>query len=304
MKSSAGLFLTVLLSMAGSDVMADRHPLVLLSDFGTTERFVASMKGVAMTVDDRLQVHDLTHHIEPFDIWQASWVLAGTIEYWPKGTVFVSVVDPGVGTSRKSVVARTGNGYYIVTPDNGTLTLVADAFEIVARREIDETVNRRPGSEASHTFHGRDVYAFTGARLAAGVIDFEGVGPLLDGDIVRLAYQRAEKSGNGVLGNLVHVEIPFGNLVTNIPASLLASQGILPDRTSQVQVRVRHGDELVFDAVLPFVGSFGFVAEGKPLLYTDSLQMAGLAINSRSFADAFQISAGPDWTVTISPLSP
>ncbi len=145
-----------------------RRALVLSSDFGTTERFVASMKGVALRVDANLQIHDLTHHIQPFNVWQASYMLAGTIDYWPKGTVFVSVVDPGVGTDRRSVVAKTGTGHYVVTPDNGSLTLVADKQGVVEVRQIDETINRRPGSEDSHTFHGRDVYAYTGARLAAG----------------------------------------------------------------------------------------------------------------------------------------
>ncbi|MEM7017220.1 MAG: SAM-dependent chlorinase/fluorinase, partial [Pseudomonadota bacterium] len=147
------------------------------------------MKGVAMTVDRSLQIFDLTHEIEPQNIWQASFVLNGTIEYWPKGTVFVSVIDPGVGTTRKSVVAKTGMGHYIVTPDNGTLTLIEDTHGVVAMREIDESVNRRPGSEDLHTFHGRDVYTYTGARLAAGIIDFKGVGPELPAKPVRLYYQ-------------------------------------------------------------------------------------------------------------------
>ena len=158
----------MIIALATSAAAEDsRRALVLASDFGTTERFVASMKGVALSVDPYLQIHDLTHHIEPFNIWQASYMLAGTIDYWPEGTVFVSVVDPGVGTERRSVVAKTGTGQYVVTPDNGSLTLVADKQGILEIRQIDETINRRPGSESSHTFHGRDVYAYTGARLAA-----------------------------------------------------------------------------------------------------------------------------------------
>ena len=158
---AVGLLLCLIAACNGPK--QSRRALVLISDFGTTERFVASMKGVALSVDPDLQVHDLTHHIEPFNIWQASYVLSGTIEFWPRGTVFVSVIDPGVGTKRKSVVAETASGHYIVTPDNGSLTLIADFQGIVALRQIDESVNRRPGSEGLHTFHGRDVYAYTGA---------------------------------------------------------------------------------------------------------------------------------------------
>ena len=250
-----------------ADAEESRRALVLSSDFGTTERFVASMKGVALSVDPDLRVHDLTHHIEPHNIWQASHVLTGTIEYWPKGTVFVSVVDPGVGTKRKSVVAETGSGHFIVTPDNGTLTLVADTHGIVALREIDESVNRRPGTEDLHTFHGRDVYSYTGARLAAGVIDYEGVGPALDPTVVRLDYQRPQVLDDGtVTGSLIHVEVPFGNIVTNIPTELLESQGMSDNDNAKVHVRVLQGEEIVFDQRIPYANSFGFVEKNEPLL--------------------------------------
>ncbi len=98
-----------------------------------------------------------------------SYRLYQTEQFWPTGTVFVAVVDPGVGTSRLSVVLKTKNGHYFVGPDNGLLSLVAERDGIEGLRQIDESVNRRPGSDESHTFHGRDVYAYTGARLAAGV---------------------------------------------------------------------------------------------------------------------------------------
>lgn len=274
--------------------------LVLMSDFGTSERFVASMKGVAMGVDPKLQIHDLTHHVEPHNIWQASYVLSGTIEYWPKGTVFVSVVDPGVGTRRKSVVVKTGTGHYIVTPDNGSLTLVADTHGIVARREIDESVNRRPGTEDLHTFHGRDVYSYTGARLAAGVIEFQGVGPKLDSSIVRLAYQKPNVLDDGlVVGNLVHVEMPFGNLVTNIPKRLLDEQGLSDEDNAIVHVQILRGDEIVFDEHIPYTSSFGFVAAEEPLLYSDSLRTIGIAINSGSFATKYGVDAGQEWSVRV-----
>ena len=274
--------------------------LVFMTDFGTTERFVASMKGVAMMVSPELQLHDLTHHVEAHNIWQASFVLVGTIEYWPRGTVFVAVVDPGVGTSRKSVVVETGSGHFIVTPDNGTLTHIADTFGIRAMREIDESVNRRAGTNKLNTFHGRDVYAYTGARLAAGIISYEEVGPSLPPEVVRLDYQRAIVQDNDtVLGNLVHVEIPFGNLVSNIPTGLLLAQGLREDDTAQVQVTLTHSGTVVFDEKIPYASSFGFVPEGEPLLYSDSLQTIGLAVNSASFAKIYHIGAGADWGIRI-----
>ncbi len=277
-----------------------RRALVLSSDFGTTERFVASMKGVALGVDAGLQVHDLTHHIEPFNVWQASYMLAGTIDYWPGGTVFVSVVDPGVGTNRRSVVAKTGTGHYVVTPDNGSLTLVADKQGVVELREIDETINRRPGSEDSHTFHGRDVYAYTGARLAAGVIAYDEVGPLLEPNIVRLRYQQPKRlDDDAVIGSIAHIEMPFGNVVTNIPKSLVDELGHLPEDGATVTVEIAHAGRPVFEQRIAYVPSFGYVDQGAPLLYSDSLQTIGLAVNSGNFARQFRVAAGADWTIRV-----
>ena len=162
-------------------------PLVFQSDFGLVDGAVSAMYGVAYSVSPDLKMHDLTHDITPYSIWEASYRLIQTISYWPDETVFVSVVDPGVGTSRRSVVAKTKSGKYIVTPDNGTLTHVLRLDGVTAVREIDERVNRLPNSGESYTFYGRDVYAYTGARLAAGVISFEEVGPELEvSSLVRL----------------------------------------------------------------------------------------------------------------------
>jgi hypothetical protein len=277
-----------------------QRPLVLSTDFGTTERFVASMKGVALSVDPSLQVHDLTHHIEPFNVWQASYMLAGTIDYWPEGTVFVSVVDPGVGTDRRSVVVKTGTGHYVVTPDNGSLTLVADQQGIVEVRQIDETINRRPHSGDSHTFHGRDVYAYTGARLAGAVITFAEVGPLLEPEIMRLPYERPRQLDDGsVIGNITHIEMPFGNVVTNIPKSLLDALGVAPGENVAMLVEISQADRQVFQQKLPYVPSFGFVDQDTPLLYSDSLQTIGLAVNSGNFAQEYNVQAGADWTIRL-----
>ena len=141
-------------------------PLVFLTDFGTDDGAVSAMYGVAYGVDPELNISDLTHGITPYDVWEASYRLVQPVRYWPKGTVFVCVVDPGVGSDRRSIVVRTKAGQLIVTPDNGTLTHVRRKFGIDAVRIIDETRNRLAGSEQSYTFYGRDVYAYTGARLA------------------------------------------------------------------------------------------------------------------------------------------
>src|SRR5450631_3898110 len=152
-------------------------PLVLLTDFGTQDGAVAAMKGVAYSVSQDLLISDLSH--DNPSIFEVAYRLYQTEQFWPKDTVFVAVVDPAVGTQRLSVVLKTRTGHYFVGPDNGLLSLVAERDGVEALRRIDERVNRRPGSEDSHTFHGRDVFVYTGARLAAGVIGFDQVGPLL-----------------------------------------------------------------------------------------------------------------------------
>ena len=150
--------------------------LVLQSDFGLVDGAVSAMIGVALQEAPTLGIHNLTHEITPYNIFEASYRLFQTVEYWPQGTTFVSVVDPGVGSDRKSVVALTSRNQYIVTPDNGTLSYIKKHVGIKAVREISEIENRRRNTELSYTFHGRDVYAFTGAKLASGHISFEEVG--------------------------------------------------------------------------------------------------------------------------------
>ena len=133
------------------------------------------MHGVCKQVDPELEICDATHNLPQYNTTAAGYSLQYMLPYWPKGTVFVSVVDPGVGTDRKACVAKTSNGYYIVTPDNGALTYIKEMYGIEEVREIDEKVNRYPGSEGVEVFHGRDIFAYCAAKLAAGVITFEEV---------------------------------------------------------------------------------------------------------------------------------
>src|SRR5688572_3877235 len=186
--------------------------VVFQTDFGLKDGAVSAMKGVATGVDADLQLHDLTHEIPAYNIWEAAYRLEQTAPYWPAGTVFVSVVDPGVGTSRKSVVLKTKTGHFFVTPDNGTLSLISQSLGIESVREIDEVLNRRKNSQASYTFHGRDVYAYTGARLAAGVINFEEVGKELPSKVVTIPYQKAVYQGDSIMGNIPILDVQYGNI--------------------------------------------------------------------------------------------
>jgi S-adenosylmethionine hydrolase len=274
-------------------------PLVLLSDFGIKEHFVACMKGVTLSVHPGLRIFDITHQIEPFNIWEAAITLNNTIPFWPAGSVFVSVVDPGVGTDRKSVVLKTRSEHYIVSPDNGTLTFIAEDPGIEELRQINEKVNRRPGSTDIHTFHGRDIYVYTGARLAAGIISLEEVGPELVKKIMKIPYQKPEKQGeNSITGTITKIEEPFGNLVTNIPQQLFREiKGV--DYNSLLKVEITDRKDLKFSGKMPFIKSYGFVQAQSPLLYIDSSAKVGFALNQGNFAKTFRIKAGADWTVKI-----
>lgn len=271
--------------------------LVLGTDFGLGDGAVASMKGVALGIDRGLIVHDLSHEIPPFDIWYGAYQLHLTLPYWPAGTVFVMVVDPGVGTERGAVVARTGSGHFIVGPDNGLLTLVAEDMGITAVRRIDETRHRLPGSERSHTFHGRDLFVVAAAKLASGAISFDEVGPELLGDVVRLSYTKPMVADGVATGTIPALDVNFGNVWTNIDRARFEQLGIA--KGAAVQVRVYGAGEMVFEGEVPFVDTFGDVPEGHPLLYFNSEDKVALAVNYGSFADSYGIEAGPDWRVEL-----
>jgi S-adenosylmethionine hydrolase len=271
--------------------------LVLQSDFGLLDGAVASMKGVAVGVSPDIHIYDLTHQVEPYNIWQGALRLAQTAEYWPAGTVFVSVVDPGVGTERKSIVLRTKSGHFFVTPDNGTLTFVAPRLGIDAVREIDEAVNRRKDSEKSFTFHGRDVYAFTGARLAAGVIIFEQVGRELPATVVTIPHEAPRIEDGVVHGNIQTDDGNYGNIWTNIDRATFDQLQVSRGDTVRIQI-LKAGKE-VLNLAVPYVATFGAVDVGKPLLYLNSLDSVSLAINQENFAKEYGIGSGPEWSIQI-----
>ena len=277
------------------------NPLVFQTDFGLVDGAVSAMYGVAYSVMPDLKIHDLTHDITPFHIWEASYRLIQTINYWPAGTVFVSVVDPGVGSDRKSVVVRTNSGRYIATPNNGTLTHVIRLEGIDAVREIDENINRLPRSGESYTFHGRDVYAFTGARLAAGIIDFEGVGPELPVDsLVSLPIVEPYLDGNAACGTIDVLDVRFGSLWTNIPRALFLETGI--KYGDRVSITIENDTRCVYRNIILFAKSFADVYVGEALAYVNSLDCVAVAINQGSFARAYNVGTGNSWRIRIEPF--
>ena len=285
-----------------SGIAAANEALVIQTDFGLKDGAVSAMKGVAFGVDRTLPLYDLTHEIPAYNIWEGAYRLYQTLQYWPKGTVFVSVVDPGVGTDRHSVVLKTRSGHYIVTPDNGTLTLVAEHFGIDAVRQIDEKTNRLKGSEKSYTFHGRDVYAYTGARLASGAISYEQVGPLLPTDVVKIPYQPAVAEKDGTLkGTIPILDVQYGNVWTNIDETLLTQVGV--NKGDKACIKISEGDVVRYDGKAPYVSSFGDVPEGQPLVYLNSLLQVSVALNMDSFAAKHQVQSGANWHISLKKCS-
>ncbi|MBD2699104.1 S-adenosyl-l-methionine hydroxide adenosyltransferase family protein [Spirosoma sp. BT702] len=272
--------------------------VVFQSDFGLKDGAVSAMKGVALGVSPSLKLFDLTHEIPAYNIWEAAYRLHQTVTYYPAGTVFVSVCDPGVGTERRSVVLLTKSGHYIVTPDNGTLTLVAEDLGIKEIRQIDEAVNRRRNSGASYTFHGRDVYAYTAARLAAHVITFAKVGPKLPNNVVRILYQKAERSGNVVKGNIPILDIQYGNAWSNIPKSLIDQIGVKVG--DKIRVQISRSDQTVYDKSIRLVNTFGEVPLGDDVAYINSLLNFSIAINQENFSEKYKVASGPEWLITVS----
>ncbi|RKV31757.1 SAM hydrolase/SAM-dependent halogenase family protein [Helicobacter pylori] len=293
-KTISALFLSACIGL--SSVYAD-NALILQTDFSLKDGAVSAMKGVAFSVDSNLKIFDLTHEIPPYNIWEGAYRLYQTASYWPKGSVFVSVVDPGVGTKRKSVVLKTKNGQYFVSPDNGTLTLVAQTLGIDSVREIDEKANRLKGSEKSYTFHGRDVYAYTGARLASGAITFEQIGPELPLKVVEIPYQKAKATKGEVKGNIPILDIQYGNVWSNISDKLLNQAGIKQNDT--LCVTIFKDSKKQYEGKMPYVASFGDVLEGQPLVYLNSLLNVSVALNMDNFAQKYQIKSGADWNIDI-----
>jgi len=251
--------------------------LVLQTDFGTSDGAVSAMHGVAYGVDPRLTVADLTHNIPDYDIWVGGYRLFQTANYWPEGTVFVSVIDPGVGTARKAIIVKSKVGQYFVLPDNGLITGIAERDGLEAAREITSP-EWMIGVKLSSTFHGRDIFSPAAAHLARGD-DWSTAGPAIPvTQLVRLKGTVAKVDEKGLHAEVIGTDGPYGNLVLNVPQTLFAKLGY------------SHGDAVALTLNgkayrIPFVRTFDDVPIGKELLYIDSRDRLSIAINQGNFAE-------------------
>ena len=259
------------------------------------------MKGVCKQVDPTLECVDITHEIEQYNIMAASRELIYVMPFWPKGTIFVSVVDPGVGTDRKASVALLSDGNYVVTPDNGTLTHIFYEIGIKEIREIDESVNRYPGTEDVAVFHGRDLFAYTAARLAAGVITYEEVGPAYPaGEIVLFeeSLLKAQIEVGAVNGFVLSVSDPFGSIALNVLSADFRKAGFA--HGDVVHVTLAREDKIYFEKDVLYAKSFGFVPVGAPILFDSSTNYIELGINQGNFKEKYQVQEGQNFTYRLS----
>ncbi len=261
---------------------ATSHPtIVFMTDFGTNNDAVPICKGIILGITPDVRIVDLTHRVRPYSIPDGARFLSGTTPYFPPGTVFLAVVDPGVGSSRKAVVVKSKRGQYFVLPDNGLLTLVADRDGLESARKITNPA-WMIGKALSSTFHGRDIFSPTAAHLARGD-DWTGVGPEIDvKDLVRLTLPVARLDERGIRGTILALDCPFGSLISNIDGEDFENLGY------------SHGDRVHVtlgstQLALPYFKTFSDVAVGKPLLYIDSRGHLGLAVNQGDFSKIYNV---------------
>jgi S-adenosylmethionine hydrolase len=259
----------------GAGQRAATRPLVVfMTDFGTANDAVAICKAVMVGIAPDIRIMDITHQVTPFSIEEGARFLEGVTPYYPGGTVFVAVVDPGVGTNRKAVVVKSKKGQYFVLPDNGLVTPVIDRDGLDSAREITNT-SWMIGNAISSTFHGRDIFSPVGAHLAAGW-DYVLVGPEVQ-QLVRLTQKTATVTDKGVEGEVIALDDPFGSLITDITGDEFKNLGYrVGDRVTVLL------NKKPFTA--PYTKTFMDVPVGEPLLYVDSRGRVGLALNERSFS--------------------
>lgn len=255
--------------------------IVMQSDFGMDSGLAACMHGICKMIDPELETYDITHLIPAFDIREASYCLQYTVPCWPAGTVFVSVVDPGVGTSRRACVAKLKNGSYVVTPDNGTLTFLHDMIGVEEIREIDEGTNRYQKTKNVSVFHGRDLFAYCAAKLASGKITYEEVGEAYPiEEIVLHELYRAEVA-NGDVTAMIQGYDPFGSAELSVRNEQFVQAGF--QLGEMLKVSVYEAEKCVLDREILYERSFGYVPKGEDVLFQDLASFVTIAANEANF---------------------
>lgn len=274
-----------------------KQTIIMQSDFGIDSGLVACMHGMCKLVDRELVTCDITHLLPAFDIEAASYCLQYTVPYWPAGTVVVSVVDPGVGTSRRACVAKLKNGSYVVTPDNGTLTYLHTMIGVEQVREIDEEKNRYQETKEVHTFHGRDLFAYCAAKLASGQITFEEVGRAYPVEEIVLHKVPSAQVYSKKVKAVIKSYDPFGSAELSVLNKDFAKAGFALGEN--LHVIIREEEKTVFDGSIPYERSFGYVGMGEDVLFNDLASFVTIGSNQANFREKYGLKVEKSYTVEL-----
>lgn len=272
---------TVLLRAENPSLPKYPPTIVFMTDFGLVDDSVALCRGVMYSIMPDVRIVDLTHQVTPYSTLDGARFLYGATPYFPAGTVFVVVIDPGVGSARKAIVAHSKRGQYFVLPDNGLLTLIEQRDGIDAVRVITNP-DWMIGGKRSSTFHGRDIFSPVGAHLARGD-DWTTVGPEMPvQDLVRLKLKAPALDAHGLSASVIAIDGPYGNLITNIDAEDFQKLGYQVGQEVPITLAGH-------DFKIKFVKTFSDVPLHQPLLYIDSRGHLAMALNQKSFAETYEI---------------
>lgn len=284
----AGLAMLLAVGLAGWA----QQPLKVIgfmTDFDVKDDAVGICKAVMDGVAPGVRIIDITHQSEPFNIAMGARFLAGSAPYFPKDAVLAVVIDPGVGSKRKAIIAKSKVGQYFVLPDNGLLTLVAERDGIAEAHEITNPA-WMIGSGISSTFHGRDIFSPAAAHVARGD-DWTQAGPALDvAKLVKLDIREATMNAAGLHGEVIGTDGPYGNLVLNVPAETFARLGYKLGDAVPVTL-----DGKPYE--IPFVKTFSDVPVGKNLFYIDSRGRLSIGIDQGNFAETYKVGEGAQLTI-------
>jgi len=257
------------------------NPIIaILSDFGHSDSYVASMKGVILSINPSVLLIDISHGVPRGDVFAGAFCLASCLENFPPSTIFLAVVDPGVGTER-CAIALQGKNYSLIGPDNGLLALAAKRMSHVSTRRLENYALFR-SKKCSATFHGRDVFAPAAAHLSLG-FPFEELGAIVQNPL-DLPWPPLVQSSTEIQGQIIYVD-HFGNCVTNIP-----EQACMKLQTSLKQngvLQVSSGNKK-----MPLLKTFGAVPAGEALAYVGSEALLALAVNKGNASSKLQLHVG------------
>jgi S-adenosylmethionine hydrolase len=253
--------------------------IALLTDFGEEDFFVGSLKGVMATINPSVPMVDITHHVPSFDVLAGGFILYAAYRYYPSGSVFLTIVDPGVGTTRKILLVETEN-YMFIAPDNGVLSLVLEAEDIKTLIDVKNSKYFLP--VPSSTFEGRDKMAPAAAWLSKGIAPSE-FGPCVS-DYVRMDVQKPRVEKEEILGQILYVD-KFGNCITNIPTKEFRR---IEDETEEKRAICRVGEK----DIARFEQSYSFVKQDELFVLPGSLGLIEIAVREGSAQEKLAVHPG------------